>query len=67
MNAIPVSVLIDICQSIQEDKSAFAKAQNLMVPVSPDFIGILNEVILCIEDSDVRTWALREIQGVSRE
>ena len=68
MNAIPVSVLIDICQAIQEDKWAMKKVEEgVVVEISPEFSQNMVSIILNISDTEVRRWAWAEIQGVEHE
>ncbi len=68
MNAIPVSVLIDICKAISADKWAMKRAdEGVTVEISPEFSQNMVSVILNISDAEVRRWAWAEIQGVEHE
>ena len=64
MQAIPVSVLIEICKAIEGDEQAMEKAAEVAVPLIPSFSRKLSKVIMHISDTDVRRWALGEIKGV---
>ena len=58
---VPVSVLIEIFAAISNDEKAREKAAETMTEVELSLGLDLGIVINCIEDDDVRRWALREL------
>ena len=64
---MPVSVLAEIFAAISNDVNARKKAAETMCWIDLRLGLDLGTVILCIEDDDVRRWALNEINVYKTE
>ena len=64
---MPVSVLVEIFATISNDEKAREKAAEITVDVEIGFGLGLGTVIRCIEDDDVRRWALNELSVYKTE
>ncbi len=64
---VPVSVLAEIFVAISNDEKAREKAAETMIDVEIAFGLQLGPVIGCIEDDDVRRWALNELSVYKTE
>ena len=64
---VPVSVLIEIFAAISNDEKAKEKAAETIVNVELALGLDLGIVINCIEDDDIRSWALNELSVYTPE
>ena len=64
---VPVSVLIEIFAAISNDEKAKEKAAETIVNVELALGLDFRHVINCIEDDDIRSWALNELSRYTPE
>ena len=64
---VPISVLIEIFTAISNDEKAREKATEITVDIDLRLGLDLGIVINCIEDDNIRSWALNELSTYTPE
>ena len=67
MPKMPLSVLCEICKSVNDDKISQMFAAGLNVVVSEDLVFLIAMAAREIQTEEVRNWALNELQGISSD
>ncbi len=65
MPKMPLSVLCEICKSVNDDKISQMFAAGLNIEVSDDMVFLIAMAAREIQDESVRNWALNELKGIS--